>query len=644
MRHALLAALALLLPTAAVAQTPAPAQPRLQAQLAELPPILRLGARVETLRQAWPVAPIVVLAPDAPTALDAMALWTPARRFPVLIDDGSARAREDIARFVRAFAPDRVIAIPAPDARVALAPSSLVAQAYARVWGASGPDEIPARWGDTSGVAPPGVVVAGEADAAWISAAALAIGRGQALVWIDPPRGSLARNLKPEEADAIDGAIRERLETLGLAWRDLGDTIDGVTLCLNISARLAAPDERGPRALTDRLGRHENGQRWAWAGQVLGDAPESLYRAACALFLHDPQRAWFFDGYQDEAPYNRYTVVGAAALMQEAGAQVTVDRTDAGSLGQWLRRGATAIDAGFIHVNTAGHRRWFNLNPGRATGRDVPMLARPAAVHFIHSFSAQDPGDAASIAATWLDRGAFCYLGAMDEPFLGAFLPPEILMQRLYSAIPWGAATRPDDAPLWKVNVFGDPLYTLGPDLPRNGAAPAFPDGEAIADRLRAALSERNIDEAARDLALLGRDADLLRLAQATLADESATVGPDLADAALHAAARAGARELVVMLFDRLAPHRQQDDRVREIVWLALRPALTGSPDVDTIAVLQRCAGGESLARDAEQLGRAMARSIGAKEGAAYLRAVAATIDDARERDRLEAAAAELGR
>lgn len=640
MRHALLAALALFLSTAAAAQ-PAPA--RLQAQLAELPPILRLGARVETLRQAWPVAPIVVLAPDAPTALGAMAMWTPAARFPVLIDDGSARAREDIARFVRAFGPDRVIAIPAPDARVALAPSSMVEHAYAQVWGASSPDAIPARWGDTNGIAPPGVVVASEADAAWISAAALAIGRGQALVWVDPPRGALGRNLRPEEAGALDAAIRDALRHLGLAWRDLGDTIDAVTLCLNISARLAPPDDRGPRALTDRIGRHENGDRWAWAGQVLGDAPESLYRATCALFLNDPKRAWFVDGYQDEAPYNRYTVVGAAALMQEAGAEVTVDRTDAGSLGQWLRRGATAVDAGFIHVNTAGHRRWFNLNPGRATGRDVPMLARPAAVHFIHSFSAQDPGDAGSIAATWLDRGAFCYLGAMDEPFLGAFLPPEVLMQRLYSAIPWGAATRPDTAPLWKVNVFGDPLYTLGPELPRSGAAPAFPDGEALADRLRGALSDRDIDEAARDLALLGRDADLLRLAQATLADEGATVGPELADAALHAAARAGARDLVVALFDRLAPDRQQDQRVREIVWLALRPALTGAPDVDTIAVLQRCAGGEPLARDAEQLARAMARAVGAQEAAAYLRAVASTIDDARERDRLEAAAAELG-
>ncbi|MFG0274985.1 MAG: hypothetical protein ACF8QF_08005, partial [Phycisphaerales bacterium] len=145
MRYVLLAALALFVSADASAQSPQPAPSRVQTQLAELPPILRIGARVETMRQAWPVAPIVVLAPDAPTALDAIAMWTPAARFPVLIDDGSGQAREDIARFVRAFGPERVIAIPAPEARVALAPSSQVEQAYARVWGASGPDAIPDR-------------------------------------------------------------------------------------------------------------------------------------------------------------------------------------------------------------------------------------------------------------------------------------------------------------------------------------------------------------------------------------------------------------------------------------------------------------------------------------------------------------------
>jgi len=635
-----------LLPTllALTAAALAPAQPTDQTprrpSFEELPPMVQLGVRVETLRQAWSQAPVVVIAPDAETALDAIGMWTPSARFPVLIDDGSAQAREDIARFVRAYEPERVLTIPAPDMRVALAPSSRVEQLYARVWGVASAEELPARWKATR-VTPPGIVAADESDAAWIAAAALAIGRGQALVWADAPPGALGRTLREGEVAALDEAIRARLDELDLDWREIGDTVDAVTLCMNIAARIEPPDEKGPRALTDRIGRHADGERWAWTGQVLGDASASLYRAMSSLFLLHPERAWFFDGYQDEAPYNRYGVGGGAKAFEEAGLATIVDAPPAGSLGQWLRRGRTAIDAGFIHVNTAGHRRWFNLNPGRAYGRDVPLLERPAAVHFIHSFSAQDPGDGMSIAGTWLDRGAFCYFGAMDEPFLGAFLPPEPLARRLLSAVPWGAAVRAD-GPLWKVNTFGDPLYTMSRIEARTTAAPEIAEASRLADQLRAALDERDLGAAGRTLALLGRDDDLLQLARATLGDEETETPDALADAALYAAARAGERDLIAPLFDSLSIDRQEDARVREVVWLALRPELSGEPSVDTLAVLQRCAGGASLARDAEQLARAMARVVGPEAGAGYLQSVASNLENDRDRRRLESVADEL--
>ncbi|NER78238.1 MAG: hypothetical protein F6K42_01420 [Leptolyngbya sp. SIO1D8] len=470
MRRLLPILIVLLASQGALAQSPdEPARPP---SFDELPPFVRLGVRAETMRMAWPQAPVVVIAPDAETALDAIGSWTPAVRFPVLIDDGSARAREDIARFVRAFAPERVLALEAPEARAALAPSSRVASTYAEVWGAPTPEQLPARW-RTTDVTPLGVVVASEGDAAWISAAALAIGRGQALVWVDPPRGALARNLRSDEVRLLDDAITRRLDDLDLEWRAIGDTIDAVTLCVNMPTRIAPPDNRGPRALTDRIGRHGDGSRWAWTSQVLGGASASLYRAMCALFLVHPRNAWFFDGYQDESPYNQYDVTDAAALFERGNLQATVDRAPNGSVAQWHRRVQRGVDAGFIHVNTAGHRRWFNLNPGRAYARDLPTLSRPAAVHFIHSFSAQDPDDRASIAATWIDRGAFCYFGAMDEPFLSAFLPPEAIAGRVLSAVPWGAAVRAN-GPLWKVNTFGDPLYTMSRTEARQAARNAF--------------------------------------------------------------------------------------------------------------------------------------------------------------------------
>jgi len=623
----------------------APAQPE-QLRVEDLPPLARLGVRVELLRQAWPAAPVVVLAPDAFTALDAMGHWTPQSRFPVLIDDGSARAREDIARFVRAYEPDEVLAWPGPDMRVALAPSSYTAQVMARVWGAGADESMPDRW-RALGVPPPGVVVASEGDGAWIAGAALSIGRGQPIAWVDPPGGALGRTLSAEETNALDAQIRRRLDEVGFEWRTLGDLIDAVTICLNGPTRIAGDDERGPRALTDRIGRHITGDRWAWAGVVPGEAPQALHRAMSSLFLHDPKRAWFFDGYQDKAPYNRYAVEPAAERFEQGGLEAIVDRAGDGSLAQWLRRAGGAIDAGYIHVNTSGNRRWFNLNPGRAYARDIPLLEIPAAVHFIHSFSAQNPGDAQSIAATWLDRGAFCYVGAVDEPFLTAFLPPEPLARRLLSAVPWGAATRIDDAPLWKVNVFGDPLYTMGKVGERAAPAPTLEGAVRVSSRLRDALNERDLEAAGRDLALLGRDDDLLRLARAALREEAddparAAPGPTLADAALHAAARRGEGEIIPALLDRMDLNRREDPRVGEVVWLALGATLRGSPDRETLAGLQRTAGGASLARDAERLARAMARVLGAESAAAYLGSVAAGLEDARQRERLERTARDL--
>ena len=55
------------------------------------------------------MVPTVVIVPGGDSYIEAIAQWTPQARFPVLIDDGSARAREDIARFVRAFKPPQVV-------------------------------------------------------------------------------------------------------------------------------------------------------------------------------------------------------------------------------------------------------------------------------------------------------------------------------------------------------------------------------------------------------------------------------------------------------------------------------------------------------------------------------------------------------
>ncbi|MEO1278337.1 MAG: hypothetical protein AAFV77_05225, partial [Planctomycetota bacterium] len=77
--------------------------------LDQLPPPQRLGARVRAVEQTVRVLPIVVIVPDGPSYVEAIARWAPAVRYPVLLDDGTPDAREAIARFVAAFDPERVV-------------------------------------------------------------------------------------------------------------------------------------------------------------------------------------------------------------------------------------------------------------------------------------------------------------------------------------------------------------------------------------------------------------------------------------------------------------------------------------------------------------------------------------------------------
>src|SRR5204862_39496 len=83
--------------------------------------------RADSLRRGIPVIPVVAIVPDAASYVQAISTWSVSGpftaagtgsvgkgRFPVLIDDGSWRAREDIARFVRAFSPAKVVRWAAP--------------------------------------------------------------------------------------------------------------------------------------------------------------------------------------------------------------------------------------------------------------------------------------------------------------------------------------------------------------------------------------------------------------------------------------------------------------------------------------------------------------------------------------------------
>ncbi|MEX2220061.1 MAG: hypothetical protein WD749_15020, partial [Phycisphaerales bacterium] len=382
----------------------------------DLPPQVRLGVRAEGVRRAWPVAPVVVLVPDEGSYLRAVEGWTLKSRYPVLIDDGSAAAREDIGRFVRAFAPERVVRWAAREAGGTPAPlpgdgparQAMIEAAVRKVWAQVSPVSPPKdqagqieAWVKT-GVPPPGVVVADDADPAWPAALALSVGRAQPIVWIKTDRG-VSGAYEPLRFGHLAEAVEAGTEKLGLTWRGLGDQVDAVTLCLNSPSKVKASGSAGEvLATTDLVGRlakeaggtpapqglqsnpRELGERWAWAGQVFGDGPRSAYMAMCALFL-SPRSAWVFDGYESADPWGQFDGTAAGEHLRKAGLEVVVEDEPRQGERQWRVQTAGGLGAGLVLVNTHGMGDQFNLRPGVCRSGDVPMLRVPAAVHFVHS-------------------------------------------------------------------------------------------------------------------------------------------------------------------------------------------------------------------------------------------------------------------
>ncbi|MCP4798296.1 MAG: hypothetical protein GY885_19245, partial [Phycisphaeraceae bacterium] len=109
----LLSAIGLGLPASVAAgQTPpakqtAPTTPATR-QAAPWPVIL--GAKVMLCEQNRPVASRVVLVPDESTYLEQISKWSPAGQWPVLFEDDPGTPR-----FIRAFAPDEVVRVPATE-------------------------------------------------------------------------------------------------------------------------------------------------------------------------------------------------------------------------------------------------------------------------------------------------------------------------------------------------------------------------------------------------------------------------------------------------------------------------------------------------------------------------------------------------
>ncbi|MCA9288452.1 MAG: hypothetical protein KDA05_07700 [Phycisphaerales bacterium] len=560
-----------------------------QVALEDLVPQLRAGFRGEFLRQQQAVIPVVVVVPDAGSYLRALGAWKPLERFPVLIDDGSREAREDIARFVRAFEPERVVrwsAPDAPDVDSAEAVQREIDATLAGVWGlgGDGPATIGAAVLAACHAEAPGVVVTHGGDPAWTAGAALAIGRGQPIVWIQTARG-VNGALTRAQGESLCASLQTGLTAKGLAWDAIGDTIETVALCLNTPVKIEL--EPGQTlATTDRLVRFSDARNdtriWGWASQVHGSERRAAYRAMCGLFLPITD-AWLFDGYppnnEQGQPWDSYKLAFAAeAFSQITDFTGTLEQRPNNSIAHWRVATSGPITASLLMVNTHGTRGFFELPGGTAWCGDVPVLGRPSVLYFIHSWSAVRPEDRDTVAGRWFERGAYAYCGSVQEPYLAAFVPPGAIAQRLASMAPWAVACRGDNSPAWRIAMFGDPLITLGPAQARSEEALPLEGAVEVEQEARDALRERRYLDAIVALTLMGRDEAAARLGASLVASSPEAATPDVLHAALFPMYRAARDADLQAAYSMLDDTRAADPQNRDLLWFSARrtPPETG--------------------------------------------------------------------
>lgn len=615
------------------AQTPPPIE--------NLPPQILLGRRAEILRLNLKVRPTVLLVSSPDDFVSAIALWSLEERFPILIDDGSHRTREHIARFVRAFEPTTVIRWKpeaTADSRLPEDPAErrdAIEQAARLAWDAETPEQLAEAW-EAAKFSPFGVVVASPLDPAWCGALALAAGRGQPILWQDSKPTSISQFISEEQAQSLDRALADQLDELGHPWRDMGDDIEALTLCLNTGANVNT--KAGRLALTDMLARVEGGRRAAYAAILHGDPATSVYRAMCPLFLQ-PRRAWLFDGFkQDMAP--PYALPGAAKLFSDAKFDASTNTPPLGGLSHWRQRTTHGVNFDLIHVNSSGNADFFDLNPGRAFAGDIPFLNRPAIVHFIHSFSLQNAAGEKTIGGRFLENGAYCYYGSMDEPYLGAFLPAQMVATRLLLGAPFAASVRQDDTRPWKLNLFGDPMMTLGKPATRLDAPLTLEAAVNVEDEMKAALKAQRLDEGAAALILLGRDKVAVSLARAALADGGKAATPALARVAIPAAFREKSNEVFYNLYERLLPDEQRDHQIADMLWQIARDELGTTEDRRLLGWLRAAIRDECMSDDAEAIAPAIRRVLGVEAARSMYGILLqrATADNVKQRLQKEAA------
>ena len=441
------------------------------------PPVSMFDRRLEPLRTAsarWEVrqgpdrqvVDQVCLVPDLATFFEAISRWDRASFYPILIEDA-----ESTLRFLRAFHPSRIVRIaatprPIRPGQTWSAANSSVRASWREPGSAALADEPPlvVRPPESLGLTPPGLVLSHPDAPMLAGAVALAAGRFQPLVRLES--GQKSRQTLPiDEFQTFDQVVTDAVARVTPSYGGLGDDCDFLTVAGDYPYRYH--DSKGEvEAVDDALGRGEGGNRWAYAGRLLGDPAQSVYRAMCSLFLQ-PDSASFFNGYDESTqPWASYSTRGASLRLSGTMSTKNHGGPLDGTVAGWFAAFDPENRSSLVWVNSHGSPSIFHLQDVEACTADIPRTV-PSAVVMIHSFSAVDPADPTTIAGRWLSNGAFVYFGSINEPFLQAFRTPTLVVDLLVEHLPLVAVLRntavePYGGP-WRLEYLGDPLFRIKP-------------------------------------------------------------------------------------------------------------------------------------------------------------------------------------
>jgi hypothetical protein len=593
----------------------------LQATRQSAEPIRRAGLSSAIIERTTRVVPVVAIVSSPSAYLDAIGAWEAPVRFPVLYDDGSPRAREDIARFVRAFKPERVVRATGdtaaawssdPDERRAAIETAMTRALSDK--SSSWSTELDAM--KESGLIAPGVVAIDPSDPLWAGGLALAAARYQRPVFIDAPDDPYA-DLEPAQGDAIALTIERALRDAGLDYTEIGDDIDAVTLAARMGVRIrTGPGDRDIVATTDRIGRADkngSGPRWGYATQLFGNTATSVYQAMCAIFL-PIDRAWIWDGYDNTGDWSRFDGSLASEYLMSAGFETDLHDEPRNTSANFKLNSAVPLDASLLLMNSKGSKAYYDLpgiHEGAGSPGDLPILNIPAALHMVHSFSLAQPVSPRTVGGRWLERGVYLYAGSVDEPYLSGFVPTPDVTRRLLGQLTFASAVRYDGSPkVWKIAVLGDALKTFGPVAEPD---PELLDilqieGDVLDERAKSRLKAEDFEGAVLDLIALGRDDDAARLSRALLKDRPESVTDPLALGAINAALRSGDTELVLDLFETLDPKSRTDRIALDALWLAGRSRIARLNDQRAMALLRTNLREAQEIRDAEELAMILRR------------------------------------